>query len=192
MARDCRLPQIGAVWCNQQRAKLTVVLVFASSIVVCIPNSINIDVHMEAINESDEYLADNHTPPDNLTGALVWKVVFNLGSDIDRFINSLNFWIQAIMVRLVPCLVLTVLSALLVKTMRVADARLKTLKSASALRLLKRQRKTNRTTRILLVIVILFLATELPQGVVMILSGVNRQYTDGIYLNLGDLFDITQ
>jgi len=33
-------------------------------------------------------------------------------------------------------------------------------------------------------------ADELPQGVAMILSGVNSQFTDGIYLNLGDLFDI--
>lgn len=34
------------------------------------------------------------------------------------------------------------------------------------------------------------MADELPQGVAMILSGVNSQFTDGIYLNLGDLFDI--
>jgi len=78
-----------------------------------------------------------------------------LDTDADRFINSLNFWIQAILVRLGPCLVrtdcnckyqceiyltrsimrlgpclvLTMLSALLVKTMRLADARLKTLKN---------------------------------------------------------------
>jgi len=42
----------------------------------------------------------------------------------------------------------------------------------------------------LLAIVILFLITELPQGVSMILSSVSTQFTEGIYLNLGDLFDI--
>jgi len=74
--------------------------------------------------------------------------------------------------------------------MRLADARLRSLDSGSTLQRVRRQRATNRTTRMLLAIVILFLITELPQGVVMILSGVSTRYTAGIYLNLGDLFDI--
>jgi len=74
--------------------------------------------------------------------------------------------------------------------MRLADARLRSLETGSTVQRVKRQRATNRTTRMLLAIVILFLITELPQGVVMILSGVSTQFTAGIYLNLGDLFDM--
>ena len=88
---------------------------------------------------------------------------------------------------------LTALSALLVRTMRLADARLKSLESGvgtavtglglrslesgSTVQRVKRQRATNRTTRMLLAIVVLFLITELPQGVVMILSRVSTQFT---------------
>jgi len=63
-------------------------------------------------NGSDEL---HHTSPDNST--VIWKVAFDLDTDVDRIINSVNFWIQAILVRLGPCFILTVLSALLVRTM---------------------------------------------------------------------------
>jgi len=159
-----------------------------TSIIVCVPNSINIDVC--SFQPEQHLFADNSTTPENSTDAAsVWKVVFKLETGVDRFIHSINFWIQAI-ARLGPCLVLTVLSALLVRTMKLADARLQSLETGSTHRQVRRQRATNRTTRMLLAIVILFLITELPQGVVMILSSVNSQFTNGIYLNLGDLFDI--
>jgi len=191
IVNNCRFPQVGVVWCNQRRAKLAVILVFVTSIIVCVPNSINIDVC--SFQPEQHLFADKSTapaPPGNSTDAAsVWKVVFKLDTGVDRFIHSLNFWIQAI-ARLGPCLVLTVLSALLVRTMKLADARLQSLETGSTHRQVRRQRATNRTTRMLLAIVILFLITELPQGVVMILSSVNSQFTDGIYLNLGDLFDI--
>jgi len=189
---NCRFPQVGVVWCNQQRAKLVVVLVFVSSVIVCIPNSINIAVCRGKLHEPP--LADNSTalpPSGNFTTDAVWQVVFKLDTGTDRFIHSLNFWIQAI-IRLGPCLVLTVLSALLVRTMRLADARLRSLESGSTHQRVRRQRATNRTTRMLLAIVVLFLITELPQGVAMILGSVNRQFTNGIYLHLGDLFDASQ
>jgi len=110
-------------------------------------------------------------PPDTVA---VWKVVFKLDTAIDRSIHRLNFWIQAV-VRIGPCLVLTVLSALLVRTMRRADARLRSMESGSTPQRIRRQRATNRTTRMLLAIVILFLITELPQGVVMIRTIMNKQ-----------------
>lgn len=189
---------MGVVWCNQHRAKLAVVLVFVSSIIICIPNSINITVYSqtpfdEGQHEGHHQLAVNSTPlplPDNYTAAAeVWMVGFKMDTDIDRFIHSMNFWIHAI-ARLGPCLVLTLLSALLVRTMKLADARLRFLEGGSTVQRMRRQRATNRTTRMLLAIVILFLITELPQGIVMILSGMSPQFTSGIYLNLGDLFDI--
>ena len=146
-----------------------------------------------ALNDSHVQLGGHPCPSnftDSFTNSSASTVIFKLETAYDRFIHRLNFWIQAILVRLGPCLVLTALSALLVKTMRHADARLKSWESGSSLQRLKRQRATNRTTRMLLAVVILFLITEMPQGVVMLLGGLDRQFTAGIYLNLGDLFDI--
>jgi len=52
-------------------------------------------------------------------------------------------------------------------------------------------RKTNRTTRMLLVVVALFLVTEFPQGIINLLSGVlSGQFVEQVYMPLGDLLDI--
>ena len=78
--------------------------------------------------------------------------------------------------RLVPCVGLTVLSLLLVQTMRQAEERRQNLRGKSSA--VSREgggggggggsdRKTNRTTMMLLLVVVLFLVTEFPQGVVV-------------------------
>jgi len=106
---------------------------------------------------------------------------------------------QAIFVRLVPCVGLTVLSLLLVQTMRQAEERRQNLrgKSSAVTKAGKdgggggTDRKTNRTTMMLLLVVVLFLVTEFPQGVINLLSGVlPGGFVNEIYMALGDLLDI--
>jgi len=105
---------------------------------------------------------------------------------------------QALFVRLVPCIGLTVLSLLLVQTMRQAEERRQNLrgKSSAATKAGKdgaggSDRKTNRTTMMLLLVVVLFLVTELPQGVINLLSGLLQPvFVNEIYMALGDLLDI--
>ncbi len=53
-----------------------------------------------------------------------------------------------------------------------------------------RDRKTNRTTRMLLTVVFLFLLTEFPQGILNLLNGILPYFVDEIYGPLGDLIDI--
>lgn len=127
---------------------------------------------------------------------------------------------QALLVKLTPCVGLTVLSLLLVQTMKEAEARRQNLRAKSAspspwvatpanpnskdeaTGLMSgsatttnnasngRERKTNRTTRMLLVVVVLFLVTEFPQGVINLLSGVLDNFVEQVYMALGDLLDI--
>jgi len=104
---------------------------------------------------------------------------------------------QALFVRLVPCIGLTVLSLLLVQTMREAEERRQNLRGKSAAGTGKdgagaggSDRKTNRTTMMLLLVVVLFLVTELPQGVINLLSGLLPGFVNQIYMALGDLLDI--
>jgi len=46
-------------------------------------------------------------------GYLDQRVTFKLDNEVDNFVHLLNFWIQALLVKLLPCCGLTVLSALL-------------------------------------------------------------------------------
>ena len=100
--------------------------------------------------------------------------------------------VQALFVRLVPCIGLTVLSLLLVQTMRQAEERRQNLRGSASTKegAGGSDRKTNRTTMMLLLVVVLFLVTELPQGVINLLSGLLEDFVTEIYMALGDLLDI--
>lgn len=102
------------------------------------------------------------------------------------------------LVKLVPCTGLTVLSILLVRTMKQAEERRQNLRAKSSVLQKEgdqarngRNRKTNRTTRMLLVVVALFLLTEFPQGILNLLSGIlDQAFVHEIYSPLGDFMDL--
>lgn len=51
--------------------------------------------------------------------------------------------------------------------------------------------RVDRTTRMLLIILCVFLITELPQGIMMVLSGILPEpFRRHIYNSLGDLLDL--
>lgn len=168
-------PRRGSVLCSLQRAKIAVFLVYAVTLIVCIPNFVTITVQ-------------GHST-DSANGTIyVWIVAFKLDTATDRFVYNFNFWIQAILVKLVPCVGLTILSFLLVRTMQEAEQRRKNLRGKDDGN--GRDHKTNRTTRMLLAVVILFLMTEFPQGIINLLSGILPNFVEEIYGPLGDLVDI--
>ncbi len=152
--------------CSLKRAKIAVFLVYLVTLIVCIPNFVTITVQGEGLD------------PVNGTVAYIWVVSFKLDTAFDKFVYDFNFWIQAILVKLVPCIGLTILSILLIRTMKKAEKRRRNLMMKS----LKpgeeenssRDRKTNRTTRMLLVIVGLFILTEAPQVSTILLSHLTR------------------
>ncbi|ELU07445.1 hypothetical protein CAPTEDRAFT_24794, partial [Capitella teleta] len=180
-----KYPRQGAVLCSLFRAKVAVFLVYVITLVVCIPNFVTITVQGEPQSS-------------NGTTAVLWFVGFKMETKADKFIHDFNFWIQAILVKLVPCFGLTILSILLVQTMKRAEARRKNLRQKSApapsasssADSSTRDRKTNRTTRMLLSVVVLFLLTEFPQGILNLLSGLLECFVNEVYNPLGDFMDI--
>jgi len=48
----------------------------------------------------------------------------------------------------------------------------------------------NRTTAMLVAVVLSFVATELPQGVIALMSGFNESIFNDVYVPLGDVWDI--
>jgi hypothetical protein len=100
---------------------------------------------------------------------------------------------------------LTVFSLLLLKTMRDADKRRKRLLNKVPLsdgesgalssgsntgKKLKKSSRSNRTTRMLLTVVFLFILTNTPQGILSVLSGLIDKFFHNVYMPLGDLLDI--
>lgn len=169
-----RYPRRGVILCSIHRAKLAIVIVSFAVIVVCLPTCLMYEV-IPMTETSDQ-----------------WVISIKRNSTLDNIIEKTNFWSQAVLIKLVPCFMLTVLSIMLVKTMKDAEKRRKKLlqKSHKTDDDSTRERKTNRTTRMLLAVVILFLLTETPQGVLHILSGTIEGFFDTVYYPLGDLLDI--
>ena len=172
-------PRHGAVMCSLRRAKIAVFLVYVVTLIVCVPNFVTITVQGHSADDK------------NGTSIVVWIVAFKLNTTQDKFVYNFNFWIQAILVKLVPCIGLAILSFLLVRTMREVEERRRNLRTSA----LNddgngRDQKTNRTTRMLLAVVLLFLLTEFPQGIINLLSGILPNFVTEIYAPLGDLVDI--
>ena len=170
-------PRRGAKLCSIYRAKLTVFIVCVVVTLVCIPNSI--------MYKFDSYPSG---PDANETS---WYITIKMDTEGFRFLKNFNLWIQAILVKLLPCLLLAILSLLLIKQMNDAEKRRKKLmnnknKSDDDSR---RHRKTNRTTRMLVVVVVLFVITETPQGILQLLAGIISSFFDRVYNPLGDLMD---
>lgn len=116
-----------------------------------------------------------------------------VGVGYGRLVMQLNFWIHALFIKLIPCALmfafgLRILCA--VRTTHRASARLRINSTRMDTRL-RRQREHNRTTSMLIVVIILFLVTELPQGMLALLSGVvGDRFFERYYAPLGDVMDI--
>lgn len=118
-------------------------------------------------------------------------------------LHYINIWFYGIFLKLIPCIVLTILTALLVKALVEAMNRAQRLRQGKSQHHpngrkeersagVSRQKRTDRTTRLLIVILVLFLVTEFPQGILNILSAaLGEEFFMDCYTPLGELMDMT-
>lgn len=160
---------LGPKLCNIQRAKITIVAVFIATVIFCIPNYI---LYFPEEQEDGGY----------------W---FNVNSFVSEFHKVFNFWLYGVVLKVAPCVLLTVLSSLLIRAMREANIRRRRLKNQGKHSESVITSEHNRTTAMLVAVVLCFVVTELPQGILAFLSGVDRKIFLNVYVPLGDIFDIT-
>ncbi|XP_052082902.1 G-protein coupled receptor dmsr-1-like [Mytilus californianus] len=192
-----RFPRRGVRLCNIERAKTACGIVVAAVLFVCLPNSLTYEIVGEWYNVT---LTDGTY----VNGTVYWVDVKSATGFWEVFKN-LNFWIQAIFIKLLPCFLLTVFSLLLLKTMRDAEKRRKRLLNKVPLsdgesgalssgsntgKKIKKTSRSNRTTRMLLTVVFMFIITNTPQGILSVLSGLIDEFFHNVYMPLGDLLDI--
>lgn len=126
-------------------------------------------------------------------------VAYHVDSDSQGTLYQVNFWVHSVLIKLLPCLILTVISWWLIRALYSANLHQKNLRNYSscpaAEKMVKRQHKadkrTDRTTKMLLAVWLLFLLTELPQGILGLLSGVlGWCFFVRCYNLLGDMMDL--
>jgi len=171
-------PSKGSYYCTIQHAKMVILVVYISAVLVCIPNYI-----------SNYWKA---TVQDIGNEANVTLYTFTTRRDgIFQSISDLNYWVQSILIKLVPCFLLTVLTILLISALRKAHKHHVQLKSQGMGKAdVDSHHEHIRTTAMLLAVVILFLVTELPQGILTLLMVFMEDLHKELYSPLGDILDI--
>ncbi|GAB1601329.1 sex peptide receptor-like [Argonauta hians] len=158
--------------CNLARSKLTVLITVGINILFCIPTYAQYKVtEFPAGNGKVSYWMDRR--------------------DLPQIYYTISFWLFGVLMKVAPCTFLTILSAVLIHAMHQAEKRRLRLHSQGA-RATQESSNTesNRTTKMLIAVVLSVVITELPQGILALISGINNDVFKEVYVPLGDVMDI--
>ena len=179
--------------CSMQRARLTVLIVVIGSIVSCIPNCFIYQVRETFSNETAAMMGYATLPPvpanqEPPSCYYVYPSDFALAHP--EYVNFVR-WLYGVVIKVLPCIVLAYLSMLLIIAMQQAKKRrARLLNNISRVIDHDSSSEHNRTTKMLVAVVLCFVITELPQGVITWISAVDEVFFENVYVQLGDFMDI--
>ncbi|KAH3787806.1 G-protein coupled receptor dmsr-1-like [Dreissena polymorpha] len=166
-------------YCSIRHAKIVILTIYIGAVVLCIPNYI-----------SNYWIQSN--VKNTVTGKNETVFSFhqrNHGPYV--YIFDMNYWIQSILIKLVPCVLLTILTIMLILGLRKAHQNHVQVKSQGMRKDdVEKHHEHYRTTGMLLAVVILFLIVELPQGIMTLLMIFMQDLYNELYNPLGDVLDI--
>lgn len=145
------------------------------------------------------------------SNSLIWlfKVEFSeIALKHNELLKKVSFWIYSVLTKLIPCVMLTYLSLALIRVLYQANERKQRLKNynnnlgatssdqasvpstSNHSIICSNSHRCDRTTKMLLAILLLFLITEIPSGVINLLSGIlGEPFIQSVYLNLAEFMD---
>ncbi|XP_041378354.1 G-protein coupled receptor dmsr-1-like [Gigantopelta aegis] len=160
-----------------RQAKYLVLAAFVGAIIAMIPNYLTNELKPLRIS----------TNQTNGTMYVIKSMRLG-GNDTDPLVLT-NVWLYAFVAKLVPCLLISIFGSLLLYQLHVKVRQRKQFLSVSGSSS-RRLQEHSRTTKMLISVILLFLVTELPQGVLIVLSATKKYFFDTVYLPLGDVMDI--
>lgn len=229
----CRYPQRNATVANRRKCNRCFVLAYALPVLFCLPSYFIFDIKRYNIVEDGQLVS-------------IYMVhLSRYAEQNDELYFIVYLWVYAVIIKLVPCVILTLITCWLIKTLRSASERRNVLIGnsgrpyspttttiatdtavnggnnceetllvqhnggsghisstiskavgstytvATATSVNLRQHRIDRTTRILIAVLVLFIITELPQGILGLLSGIyGKKFFTTCYILLGDLMDL--
>ncbi|XP_049831243.1 G-protein coupled receptor dmsr-1-like [Schistocerca gregaria] len=160
-----RYPEQARTLCTLQRCHVAIALCYTLPVLACSPPI--------AVFEIRETRVRQHSG--NLT--LYHVGLSDAAEKDDKLLYHASFWLYSVVLRLIPCAALSLLIAWLARTLLRNGRRHAALTG--------RSRRAQRTTRMLVAVLLLFLATEVPSGVLGLLSVLLRPC---FFLNCYKLF----
>ena len=160
---------------NVKRVVMIIIAVGVTTILLCVPNYFSykiVPLNMYILNMSGYWIVDSDFVDENP----IFKVIL--------------MWSFGVIMKIVPCIFLTVLSTLIIlKMKRGIRQRISLLNQARAADH-DVNHEHNRTTYMLMCVVICFVITEFPQGILAMISGLDEDFFKTIYIYLGDFLDL--
>jgi hypothetical protein len=162
--------------------KRTTLVIFFSYIIspfVCIPLFMSL-----TIKESYVTLSPNETEiineNFNRTTYQAWPSEFAKN-------QQAYLWIYSVIIKLIPCIALSYLSLQLIRALYEAKRRKAKLTGNLSIKLLTKKKQADRTTKMLIAVLLLFLITEFPQAIMGMFSAMlHKDFYHHCYQKLGE------
>uniref|UniRef100_A0AC35FDS6 G-protein coupled receptors family 1 profile domain-containing protein n=1 Tax=Panagrolaimus sp. PS1159 TaxID=55785 RepID=A0AC35FDS6_9BILA len=158
-------------WFTYSKCWKSLGIIYSSVLFICIP----LYFHSQVVEAVEDESCISRYP--YLSGRINYRLSFAQ----NELLQIANFWLFGSICKIIPCLILCVMSVLLIGSLtRIREI-------ASRFASVSRDRQHHRTTKIILVIMSLFICVELPQGIIAMIQGITIiPYQDFI----GDLFEM--
>ncbi|XP_078034404.1 G-protein coupled receptor dmsr-1 [Augochlora pura] len=192
-------------WCSYRRTIFAILITYAFCPVLCVPLYITTEVRekVEVLDSNGMTVSQTESLGDSSVGKTVNTTLYfvrltETGKNAD-ILKELNFWIYSVVIKLFPCVVLTVVILKLLQVLLEAKRRRQKLTNIheenfdrkKSSRRVDKERQTDRTKMMLLAVLLLFLLTELPQGILGLFSVLLGQgFFETCYVMLGDVIDM--
>lgn len=157
---------------SMKQAKMVIIAVYVLSTLILIPNYITNQIEEVHINNRTLYILKD------------LKLATNETSTIVLF----NVLVYSTVAKVIPCALMVMFGGSLLYSLAIKGRHRRHRLSANGFGA-KREVRQTKTTRMLLVVLILFLLTELPQGILILLSATVKDFYNSVYVPLGDLMD---
>lgn len=179
-----RFPQKNLAWCHERRTKYTILLTYVFCACVCAPLLASMSINSQRGSRS----------PD---GSLVANFTIFYTGYRNSIFKDISFYVYGIVLKLIPCILLVILSTLLLIELFNAKKRKRSLHGGNKeTRLLKKkqhhkhveqEKQFNRTTKMLLAVLLLFLMAEFPPAMLgLLLHILGEKFALECYGPLGE------
>lgn len=186
--------QNSKVWCSMERTRFTIISTYLACPFVCLPLFLSLQVTPTQVPVDENRVIVNLKTHHNLTSKIFNnETIFH--TTYDARYKYASFWVYGVVIKLVPCVLLTVLSWKLIAVLLETKRRKKGLRSTNVA-VVKvgdgskdrhDEQQTDRTTRMLLAVLLLFLMTEFPQAILGLLSvTLGEEFEKECYIPLGE------
>ena len=169
--------KIGKKLCTQQNTTIAIVVTIFLCIIFCVP-SYFVSKIVQIESDSTTYYQIRQSDIDQRTNGLIFRI---------------TFFSQAFCVKLIPCILLIILSSLLVRSIHIANRKnLRLMTFLNRRRPSDKSKEHSRTNKMLVLVCFIFFLTEFPQGILAIMSIIyeSNDFHSKVYMKLGDVMDI--